>query len=120
MLEQVKLLLGITDNSKDDILSLLIEQATEEALIYTHQNSIDNLLTAIVRMVVYNFIAWNRGVDSRDIASQFCFSLIPEVLSVVKKTKRTGRQITDEAVYLVSFTSGTTNWQKRITRKKMY
>ena len=65
MLEQVKLLLGITDNSKDDILSLLIEQATEEALIYTHQNSIDNLLTAIVRMVVYNF---NRigteGVDS--------------------------------------------------------
>ena len=51
MLEQVKLLLGITDNSKDDILSLLIEQATEEALIYTHQNSIDNLLTAIVRMV---------------------------------------------------------------------
>lgn len=65
MLEQVKLLLGITDNSKDDILSLLIEQATEEALIYTHQNSIDNLFTAITSMVVYKF---NRlgteGVDS--------------------------------------------------------
>lgn len=65
MLEQVKTLLGITDDSKDNILSLLIEQATEEALTYTHQNSIDNLLTAIVRMVVYNY---NRngteGVDT--------------------------------------------------------
>lgn len=65
MLEQVKTLLGITDDSKDNILSLLIEQATEEALTYTHQNSIENLLTAIVRMVVYNY---NRigteGVDT--------------------------------------------------------
>lgn len=65
MLEQVKILLGITDDSKDNILSLLIEQATEEALTYTHQTSIDNLLTAIVRMVVYNY---NRigteGVDT--------------------------------------------------------
>ena len=65
MLEQVKTLLGITDDSKDNILSLLIEQATEEALTYTHQTSIDNLLTAIVRMVVYNY---NRigteGVDT--------------------------------------------------------
>lgn len=65
MLEQIKLLLGITDDSKDSILSLLIEQATEEALTYTHQKSTDTLLTAIVQMVVYNF---NRigteGVDS--------------------------------------------------------
>lgn len=65
MLEQIKLLLGITDDSKDSILSLLIEQATEEALTYTHQKSTDTLLAAIVNMVVYNF---NRigteGVDS--------------------------------------------------------
>lgn len=65
MLNKVKLLLGITDNSKDDLLTLLIEQATEEAITYTHQECVDELLTAIQRMVVYNY---NRlgteGVDS--------------------------------------------------------
>lgn len=76
MLEQVKTLLGITDDSKDNILSLLIEQATEEALTYTHQNSIDNLLTAIVRMVVYNY---NRigteGVDTEEYSGvSFAYS----------------------------------------------
>ena len=36
MLEKVKLLLGITDNSKDDLLTFLIEQAIEEVMAYTH------------------------------------------------------------------------------------
>ena len=92
MLEQVKLLLGITDNSKDDILSLLIEQATEEALSYTHQNSIDNLLTAIVRMVVYNF---NRigteGVDSEGYSGvSFAYSSdYPDsIMRLLKKQKK--------------------------------
>lgn len=66
MLNKVKLLLGLTaDNTKDDLLTLLIEQATEEAIAYTHNDCVDELLTAIQRMVVYNY---NRlgteGVDS--------------------------------------------------------
>lgn len=64
MLEQIKTLLGL-DDSKDDILSLLIEQATEEALAYTHQSNPNELFTAIVKMVVYTY---NRlgteGVDA--------------------------------------------------------
>lgn len=65
LLDKVKLLLGITEASKDDLLTLLIEQATDEAISYTHCNDVDQLNTTIVKMVVYNY---NRlgteGVDS--------------------------------------------------------
>ena len=65
MLEKVKLLLGLTDNTKDDLLTLLIEQAVEEAIVYTHNECVDELNTSIIQMVVYKY---NRigteGVDS--------------------------------------------------------
>ena len=65
MLEKVKLLLGIADNTKDDLLTLLIEQAVEEAIVYTHNESVDELNTSIIQMVVYKY---NRigteGLDS--------------------------------------------------------
>ena len=55
MLEKVKLLLGITDNSKDDLLTFLIEQAIEEVMAYTHLDCVDELNTTIVKIVVYNY-----------------------------------------------------------------
>ena len=65
MLEKVKLLLGIADNTKDDLLTLLIEQAVKEAIVYTHNECVDELNTAMIQMVVYKY---NRigteGVDS--------------------------------------------------------
>ena len=65
MLEKVKLLLGIADNTKDDLLTLLIEQAVEEAIVYTHNECVAELNTSIIQMVVYKY---NRigteGVDS--------------------------------------------------------
>lgn len=65
MLDKLKLILGIKDDTKDDLLTLLIEQAIEEALNYTHQDSIENLRSTIISMVVYKY---NRlgteGLDS--------------------------------------------------------
>ena len=55
MLEKVKLLLGIADNTKDDLLTLLIEQAIEEAIVYTHNECVDELNTSIIQMVVYKY-----------------------------------------------------------------
>ena len=55
MLEKVKLLLGIADNTKDDLLTLLIEQAVEEAIVYTHNECVDELNTSIIQMVVYKY-----------------------------------------------------------------
>lgn len=65
MLDKLKLILSIKDDTKDDLLTLFIEQAIEEALNYTHQDSIENLRSTIISMVVYKY---NRlgteGLDS--------------------------------------------------------
>ena len=67
MLEKIKILLSLKDNSKDDLLTILIETAIEEALAYTHRESADELDTSIIQMVVYKY---NRigteGVDSEN------------------------------------------------------
>ena len=55
MLENIKKLLGITDNSKDEILMLLIERCINEAKNYTHNNSIVNYETVISDMVIYSY-----------------------------------------------------------------
>lgn len=43
MLENLKMLLNINDNTKDDLLTFLIEQAREEAMAYTHLDCVDEL-----------------------------------------------------------------------------
>lgn len=67
MLEKVKVLLGLTDSTKDDLLNVLLEGCIEEAINYTHNNDISKFDTAIVKMVVYQY---NRlgteGVDSEN------------------------------------------------------
>lgn len=91
MLFKIKLLLGLTDNAKDDLLTLLIEQATEEAIAYTHNECVEELLTAIQRMVVYNY---NRlgteGVDNENYSGVgFSYSTdYPENIMRLLKSKR--------------------------------
>lgn len=55
MLEKIKLLLGLTGNDKDALLNLLIDQCTEEAILYTHNEDVTDLDTSIQQMVVYNY-----------------------------------------------------------------
>lgn len=91
MLEKVKVLLGLTDTTKDDLLTLLIEQAVEEAVAYTHNDCVDELITTIVRMVVYNY---NRlgteGLDSEGYSGvSFGYSAdYPEPIIRALKAKR--------------------------------
>jgi len=53
MLEQMKLLLGIGDASKDTLLSLLLEQAKDEAIAYTNNEELAENL--IVQMAIYKY-----------------------------------------------------------------
>lgn len=68
MLNDIKELLAITNSEKDYLLTLLIEQATQEALKYTHREQItQSLAAAIVKMVVYNYNRLgSEGVDSEN------------------------------------------------------
>lgn len=67
MLANIKILLGLASNdtSKDALLNVLIDDATDEAVLYTHNENIEELDTTIDKMVVYNY---NRlgteGVDN--------------------------------------------------------
>lgn len=91
MINKIKVLLGLTDSNKDDLLNVLIEQATEEAITYTHNESISDLSTAIIKMVVYNY---NRlgteGVDSEGYSGvSFSYSAdYPESIIRTLKAKR--------------------------------
>lgn len=49
------MLLGITDTSKDDLLTVLIESAIEEAINYTHNDNTAGMDSCICSMVVYNY-----------------------------------------------------------------
>lgn len=91
MLDKIKTLLGITGEEKNDLLTLLIDQATEEALLFTHNNQLDQLETAIIKMVIYNY---NRlgteGVDSESYSGvSFAYSAdYPETILRLLKSKR--------------------------------
>lgn len=91
MLDKLKLILSIKDDTKDDLLTLLIEQAIEEALNYTHQDSIENLRSNIISMVVYKY---NRlgteGLDSEGYSGvSFGYSTdYPESIMRVLKSQR--------------------------------
>ena len=91
MLDKVKLLLGISADDKDDLLTILIEQAIDEALAYTHNNCVDELNTAIIQMVVYKY---NRigteGVDTEGYSGvSFAYSTdYPESIMRTLRSKR--------------------------------
>lgn len=58
MLDELKTLLGLplNDESQDELLELLIKQATQEAKAMTSMSTITPALrVAIVKMAVYNF-----------------------------------------------------------------
>lgn len=55
MLDNIKLLLGLKTDEKDELLELLISQATAEAKEYTNNNDTKRLSAAITKMVVYNY-----------------------------------------------------------------
>lgn len=56
MLERIKVLLNINDESKDALLGELIDNAEEFAVNYTRNaDCIESLKPAIVAMVIYDF-----------------------------------------------------------------
>lgn len=56
MLDKIKLLLGITGTGRDELLLLLIDQATNQVIDYTkNPHCVPLLEGTVVDMVVYNY-----------------------------------------------------------------
>ena len=54
MLQQLRQILGVND--KDTLLTLLINQAVDEVIAYTHnEDCIEHLESTIVQMVIYKY-----------------------------------------------------------------
>ena len=56
MLDDIKLLLGLLNDDKDELLELLIKQATLEAQLKTGLTTVTaQLKVAIIKMVIFNY-----------------------------------------------------------------
>ena len=55
MVEKLKILLGITDISRDELLSLLIDQCTDNAVSFTNNTDTEAMENVILEMAVYRF-----------------------------------------------------------------
>ena len=94
MLEKIKILLGINDSSKDELLTVLLDQAIEEAENYTHNNCLTGLESTICRMVVYNYNRMStEGVNSESYSGvSYSYSAdYPENIMRVLKAHRKSR-----------------------------
>ena len=98
MLDELKTLLGLplNDESQDELLELLIKQATQEAKAMTSMSTITPALrVAIVKMAVYNF---NRlgteGLNSENYSGasyNYTEGYPAEILSLLDAAKAQGR-----------------------------
>lgn len=67
MLDKLKLILGITDNSKDGLLALVLDIVIQEFLDYTNREDLpDGANAVVIQMAV---IQYNR-IGSQGLASQ--------------------------------------------------
>lgn len=89
MLQQIKLLLGITDSSKDQLLTLLIAQCQQDIKNYTH-NDLSDMDSVLCQMVVHRY---NRlgteGVSSESFSGvSYGYSDYPEFIIAQLKSHR--------------------------------
>lgn len=65
IIDNVKVLLGLTDDTKDNLLNILLAQAEEDAKLITNRDRLFGIDTILEKMVVY---LYNRlgteGLDS--------------------------------------------------------
>lgn len=91
MLEKLKVLLGLTNNEKDNLLTILIEQTTEEAIAYTHNDNFEELCSIILSMCIYHYNRLgSEGLDSEGYSGvSFNYSNdYPEPIIRALKAKR--------------------------------
>lgn len=93
MIEDIKLLLGITDASKDNLLNLLLENATEFAVSYTGNRDVEGLRGCIQRIVVYDYNRMNTEGLTSESYSGINFNYSADYPEAVLKPLRRYRKV---------------------------
>lgn len=93
MLEKLKLLLGITDNSKDKLLRILLDSTAEEVVNYTHNNRLDVLTNVILYVATWKYNSMGtEGVDAENY-SGVSFNYSTDYPDNIKKQLQAYRKI---------------------------
>lgn len=93
MLKKLKLLLGITDNSQDELLRILLDYTTEEVVNYTHNNRLDVLENVIVYVACWKYNSLGtEGVDAENY-SGVSFTYSNDYPDNIKKQLQAYRKI---------------------------
>lgn len=92
MLDEIKILLGITDNAQDALLDILIKQCVYDAQTITGESDYFKMRPVIVRMVIenYNKIG-TEGVDSvstSGITEKYTEGYSANILALLSKYKK--------------------------------
>lgn len=93
MLRKLKLLLNITDTSKDELLRILLDFTEEEAVNYTHNNDLDKLENVILSIAIwkYNRLG-SEGLNSENY-SGVAFSYLNEYPDSIIKQLQSYRRM---------------------------
>lgn len=93
MLKKLKLMLGITDSSKDELLRMLLDFTVEEVVNYTHNTRLDVLENVILYVAVWKYNTMGtEGVDSENY-SGVSFNYSTEYPDNIKKQLQAYRKI---------------------------
>ena len=93
MLNKIKILLGITDDSKDELLSILIGIAKDEAIDFCNlEDYISKLDSAVIQMVIekYNKLGTEgvSSVSTNGINESYIDGYSESVLSKLRKNRK--------------------------------
>ena len=93
ILDNVKVLLGITGTDKDNLLNLLIDNATEFAVTYTKNPDVESFYGCIQRIVVYDYNRMDTEGLTSESYSGLMFNYAADYPEAVLKPLRAYRKV---------------------------
>lgn len=94
LLEKLKMLLpNVSGNDKDDLLTLLLDQATETAMNYTHSDDIVGLTPIILKMAVFDYNRLGTEGLASEGYSGVSFSYLDDYPETILRALRSKRRI---------------------------
>lgn len=92
-LDKMKMMLGITNNDKNDLLTLLLDQATETAITYTHNENVCELQPVILKMAIFDYNRLGTEGLSSEGYSGVSFSYVDDYPETILRSLRSKRRI---------------------------